>query len=138
MIIECETVPPPDEGTDDKGDKKDAKKTGAFGDQIITAEFVDTDIRVIIEALVAQSGANIMLQPGVSGNYSLSLKDVTLTQALDALWEAWGLVWMELPGNIYLVGTEANLGDRRADVLSRRTGPSSRARCCRGRTRARR
>lgn len=109
VVIECaKSDDQPDAKTDDTAsDSKDE----------ITVEFVDTDIRVVLQALVSQSGANILLQPGVTGNYSLSLKNVTLTQALDALWEAWGLVWMEMPGSIYLVGTASDLGSRRADVM---------------------
>jgi len=90
-------------------------RTGDLTGQVISAEFIDTDLRVILEALIAQSGANIVLQPGVVGTYSLSLKNVTLGQALDAMWEAWGLVWTRLPGDIILVGTEADLGKRRVD-----------------------
>ena len=92
--------------------KTDEEEPREFGKQIITAEFVDTDLRVIVEALVSQSGANIMLAPEVTGTYSLSLKEVTLINALDSLWEAWGLCWMKLPGNIVLVGAEADLGKR--------------------------
>ena len=107
VVIEAEypaSVPTPTKPSDEE-----AKE---FGKQIITAEFVDTDLRVIVEALVSQSGANIMLAPEVTGTYSLSLKEVTLIDALDSLWEAWGLCWMKLPGNIVLVGTEADLGKR--------------------------
>lgn len=84
-------------------------------DAPLTTEFVETDIRVILEALATQSGANLLFLPGVEGTYSLSLRQVTLTQALDALWEAWGLVWKKLPGPIYLVGPDDKLGDSLCD-----------------------
>lgn len=104
VIIECAYPEQPAE----PGEESREEPMG--GSETIRAEFVDTDIRVIIEALAGQSGANILFLPGVSGTYSLSLRDVTLTQALDALWEAWGLLWKELPGPIYLVGTDEQLG----------------------------
>lgn len=107
VVIEAEYPPSVPAAT-----KNDDEETKEFGKQIITAEFVDTDLRVIVEALVSQSGANIMLAPEVTGTYSLSLKEVTLIDALDSLWEAWGLCWMKLPGNIVLVGAEAELGKR--------------------------
>ncbi|MCC7494239.1 MAG: hypothetical protein IT204_17910 [Fimbriimonadaceae bacterium] len=107
VVIEVEPPPAEPAGPD--------KPAGPAHEAKITAEFVDTDIRVIIGALVEQTGANIMLQPGVAGSYSLKLKQVTLTEALDALWEAWKLVWTRLPGNIYLVGAESDLGERRVD-----------------------
>ena len=115
VIIDCAYVDPAPEKTGGE-EGAEGEGEGEFGSQQVTVEFVDTDIRVIVEALVAQSGANIMLLPGVSGTYSLGLKDVSLTAALDALWEAWDLLWLKMPGNIYLVGTTAELGARRADV----------------------
>ncbi len=82
-----------------------------FGDTPLTLEFIDTDIRVIIDTLMRESGSSIMLRPGVSGTYSMMLREVTLTQALDAVWEAWDLAWKQLDGRIYLVGPESELGD---------------------------
>lgn len=116
IIIDCAEIEPPPAKTGEGEGEGEGEDGGEFGDQKVTVEFVDTDIRVIVGALVAQSGANIMLLPGVSGSYSLVLKDVTLTAALDALWEAWDLLWMKMPGDIYLVGTQSELGERRADV----------------------
>ncbi|MBI2298080.1 MAG: hypothetical protein HYU66_03865 [Armatimonadetes bacterium] len=87
----------------------------APGEQKITAEFVDTDIRVIIAALAAQSGSNLVVMPTLEGTYSLSLRGVTLNQALDALWEAWGLLTRELPGPIVLVGSTEQLGATAVD-----------------------
>jgi len=116
IIIDCAEVEPPPAKTGEGEGEGDGEGEGEFGNQNVTVEFVDTDIRVIVEALVAQSGANIMLLPGVAGTYSLALKDVSLTAALDALWEAWDLLWMKMPGSIYLVGTVSELGDKRADV----------------------
>ncbi len=110
VLIDC-AYPPA------KPDQADAPAPWQSLDQRLTAEFVDTDIRVIVEALMAQTGANVILQPGLTGSYSLSLKEVTLRQALDALAEAWRLVWVELPGRIYLVGTLSDLGERQADEL---------------------
>ena len=88
------------------------------GSQVVNVDFRDTDLRTIVEALVNQSGANIMLMPDVTGKYSLVLKSVTLNNALDALWEAWGLEFERLPGNIVLVGPRDKIGkDRTEDSL---------------------
>jgi hypothetical protein len=76
---------------------------------------VTADIKTIITTLVNKTGANVLLQPDVTGTYSIKLAKVTLDQALDALWEAWGLVYIRLPGNIWLIGTEADLGKRRTE-----------------------
>ncbi|NWG76715.1 MAG: hypothetical protein HXY24_19270, partial [Rubrivivax sp.] len=107
VVIECRIPPaeprdrPPRRGPSD----------GQFGDRQLDLEFVDTDLRVILSTLMEQSGANLVLQPGIEGNYSLTLHQVTLTEALDAIWEAWDLAWKPLPGNIILVGKLEVLGD---------------------------
>lgn len=91
----------------------------AFGQERVSAQFVSTDLRVILESLIAQSRASILLSPDVEGTYSLILRDVTLEQALDSLAEAFELNWTLLPGDIVLIGPEYELGDRAVEELVR-------------------
>ncbi|MBI4583630.1 MAG: secretin and TonB N-terminal domain-containing protein [Planctomycetes bacterium] len=51
----------------------------------ISMEFQDADIRVVLELLAKQSGANIVVSQDVKGKVSLSLRDVPWQDALDTI-----------------------------------------------------
>lgn len=51
----------------------------------ISMEFQNADLRVVLELLAKQSGANILIAEEVKGNVSLSLRDVPWQDALEAI-----------------------------------------------------
>ena len=58
----------------------------------ISMEFQDADIKVVLELLAKQAGANILIAEGVKGKVSLSLRDVPWKEALDTLVKTAGYV----------------------------------------------
>ncbi len=56
----------------------------------ISMEFQDADIRVVLELLAKQAGANIVIAEEVTGKISLSLRDVPWQDALDTIVKANG------------------------------------------------
>ncbi|MBK8914926.1 MAG: secretin and TonB N-terminal domain-containing protein [Phycisphaerales bacterium] len=51
----------------------------------LDVRFFNTELFLALEALGEQTGRNIVLQPGATGTVSLTLRDVTFEQALDAV-----------------------------------------------------
>ena len=51
----------------------------------ISMEFQDADIKVVLELLAKQAGANILIASDVKGKVSLSLREVPWQEALDAV-----------------------------------------------------
>ncbi len=58
----------------------------------ISMEFQDADIKVVLELLAKQAGANIMLASDIQGQISLSLREVFWREALDAIVKTAGYV----------------------------------------------
>ncbi|QOJ14617.1 MAG: secretin and TonB N-terminal domain-containing protein [Planctomycetia bacterium] len=54
----------------------------------LDVRFFNTELFLALEALGEQTGRNIVLQPGATGTVSLTLRDVTFEQALDAVLRA--------------------------------------------------
>jgi type IV pilus assembly protein PilQ len=57
---------------------------------VINMEFQDADIRVVLELLAKQAGANIVISDNVKGKISLSLRDVPWQDALETIVKANG------------------------------------------------
>jgi len=51
----------------------------------ISMEFQDADIKIVLELLAKQSGANIVMAPDIQGKVSLSLREVPWREALDTI-----------------------------------------------------
>ena len=58
----------------------------------ISMEFQDADIKVVLDLLAKQSGANIVHAPDVSGKVSLSLREVPWREALETIVQTAGFV----------------------------------------------
>ncbi|HVR73595.1 MAG TPA: secretin N-terminal domain-containing protein, partial [Planctomycetota bacterium] len=58
----------------------------------ISMEFQDADIKIVLDLLAKQSGANIVTAPDVQGKVSLSLRDVPWRDALDTIVKTLGYV----------------------------------------------
>ncbi|MCZ6794112.1 MAG: hypothetical protein O7J95_10930 [Planctomycetota bacterium] len=58
----------------------------------ISMEFQDADIKVVLELLAKQAGANIIMSSAIQGKVSLSLRDVPWREALDTLVKTAGYV----------------------------------------------
>ncbi|MCH2374675.1 MAG: hypothetical protein MK538_10835 [Planctomycetes bacterium] len=58
----------------------------------ISMEFQDADIKVVLELLAKQAGANIMMASDIQGQISLSLREVPWREALDAIVKTAGYV----------------------------------------------
>jgi type II secretory pathway component GspD/PulD (secretin) len=68
----------------------------------VTLSFVQTDVRDILSILSEQAGINIVAAPGVQGKISITIKDVTPEEALDALCAASTLTY-QLVSRSYVV-----------------------------------
>lgn len=58
----------------------------------ISMEFQDADIKVVLDLLAKQAGANIIMSSDITGKVSLSLRDVPWRDALDTLVKTAGYV----------------------------------------------
>ncbi len=74
----------------------------------VNLDFASTDVVIIIKALAEQTGANIVTAPDVSGQLNISLKNVTVEQALDLTTKLSGYRYAKI-GNTYVVGTSSFL-----------------------------
>ena len=62
----------------------------------VSIEAKNTPVKDFVSQLAQQSGASIVLDPKVQASVSISLKDVDLSQALDAVTKLNKLVWKKL------------------------------------------
>jgi MSHA biogenesis protein MshL len=63
----------------------------------------DAPARPFFEGLADGTPYNIVLEPGVSGNITLKMKNVTLVEVLDAVREAYGYDYRRLPSGFVIV-----------------------------------
>lgn len=61
----------------------------------ISIEFQDADIKVVLDLLAKQSGANIIVAEDIQGKVSLTLRDVPWREALDTIVKTAGFVTVE-------------------------------------------
>ncbi len=78
--------------------------TTSFGrnNNLISLDFKDTDIRDIFRALASQAGVNIYLEHEVTGNVTISLSNVTFTEALKIITEKNNLTYT-FTDNVYYI-----------------------------------
>lgn len=91
------------------------------GDAHLSITIQGEDIRRVLELLSEQGGLNILAGKSVAGTVSASLKDVTITAALDAILRSTGYVWRR-EGDFIYVGTPEDFRDMRrsADRIATR------------------
>jgi len=71
-------------------------------DSLYSVDASNTDIRLVLEALARQSGANMVVSPEVTGTVSAQLKQMSLEVLLDGLSAAHGFAWTK-KGDTYIV-----------------------------------
>ncbi|MCI0547260.1 MAG: secretin and TonB N-terminal domain-containing protein [Candidatus Rokubacteria bacterium] len=74
--------------------------------RLLSLDFKDADIVNLLRILAAESGRNIVAGDDVRGRVSISLRNVTWEQALDAILEVRGLEKIEKGGVIRVVSAE--------------------------------
>jgi type II secretory pathway component GspD/PulD (secretin) len=75
----------------------------------VSLDFVAADINDVLKALSLQSGINIVTGNDVKGNVTVSLKRVSLTEALDMVTRLSGYTYARF-GSAYVVGTPTTVG----------------------------
>lgn len=63
----------------------------------------DAPARTFFEGVVDGTPYNIVLEPGISGNITLKLKNVTVPEVLDAVREAYGYDYRRMPSGFVIV-----------------------------------
>ncbi|EKD83611.1 MAG: hypothetical protein ACD_39C00566G0001 [uncultured bacterium] len=66
----------------------------------ISMDFRDTDIREIFKLIAAKAGMGLVIDKAVAGALTLTLKDATIKEALDATTEASDISWRMVGGTI--------------------------------------
>lgn len=77
---------------------------GVKGDTLISLDFKETDIGMVLQALSQSYGLNIIAGDDIKGKVTVSFRDVTLEQALDNVLNVNGFTY-ERSNNILLVRT---------------------------------
>ncbi|NLY10198.1 MAG: hypothetical protein GX020_00685 [Firmicutes bacterium] len=72
------------------------------GDDSISLDFKDTDIRDVLRAISVQSGKNVVAAPEVVGSVTIRLSEVSMDEALNYLLSSYGWA-LEIEGNLYRV-----------------------------------
>ncbi|EMH5182663.1 DNA uptake porin HofQ [Serratia marcescens] len=80
--------------------------------QVISLEFQDAPVTVILQALADYRQMNLIAAPGVSGNLTLRLENVPWPQAL-ALTLRMGKLTMTREGNVMLISPEPDAQEKR-------------------------
>jgi type IV pilus assembly protein PilQ len=79
-----------------------AQSAGAPTSKRVSLSFVQSEVRDILSILSEQAGVNIVSAPGVQGKISITVKDVTPEEALDAICASANLTY-QLISNSYVV-----------------------------------
>jgi type II secretory pathway component GspD/PulD (secretin) len=75
----------------------------------VSLDFVAADINDVLKALSLQSGINIVTGNDVKGNITVSLKRVSMNEALDMVTRLSGYTYAQF-GSAYVVGTPSSVG----------------------------
>lgn len=75
----------------------------------ISMDFRDTDVREICKVIASRSGMGIITEKSVRGQLNISLKNLTVRQALDLVADASGFTWVQKHGTVLLTD-ERKLG----------------------------
>lgn len=76
----------------------------------VSLDFVNTDVVQILKALALQSGVNIVTAPEVKGALTVSLKNVSVVEALDLVTTLAGVRYAKV-GKTYVVSSNDRFGD---------------------------
>ena len=91
------------------------------GDEALSINIQNTDIREVLDMLSQQGGLNILASPNVEGKVSAALTDVDLDSALSAILRSTGFL-AKREGRFLFVGTVADFEamEQRSDTLGTR------------------
>lgn len=96
--------------------KTEALKEYEFKGPEVAGEYFETDLRVVLEDLAAQSGQTIITTQDVQGPVSLRFKDIPLEKALSLVLFSGHYVFRETDG-VYFVGTADPLSPSAAQLM---------------------
>ncbi|MBN2121417.1 MAG: type IV pilus secretin PilQ [Candidatus Omnitrophica bacterium] len=85
-----------------------------FGQEKISLNFKDADIKVVLQTLAEKSGVNIVSTPQVEGLISVQLKEVDWNTALEVILKTYNYGYQWIGEDIVLVSTLEDLTERRA------------------------
>ena len=88
---------------------------GVFRGDPISLEFVDEDVRTIIEVIADKSGLNLIMDKEVSGQANLRLRDVPWDQALLVLLRSQGLGYVK-QGSVLRIAKQSTLSSEAKSV----------------------
>lgn len=88
------------------------------GDRIVSLDFVNTDVNLILKALAAQADVNIVTSPEVGGRINVKLDSVTLVDALNLVTTIANVRYTKI-GKTYLVTTSARFSDAIRQVIGK-------------------
>jgi MSHA biogenesis protein MshL len=74
----------------------------AADDPRFDVSVVDTPARAFFEGLIDGTNYNVVLEEGVSGSINLKLRNVTVTEALNAARDAYGYDYRKVPGGFVI------------------------------------
>lgn len=83
---------------------------------LVSLDFREADIKVVLKGLALKSGVNIVTSPEVQGTVTINLKDVPWKEALDVILQTYGYA-SEQQGNIITVTTVEDLKKRRENKM---------------------
>lgn len=84
----------------------------------VSLEFGNTDVVLVLKAIAREAGVNIVTSPEVSGNITVSLTKVSLTEALDLVTTMAGLRYAKV-GQTYVVTTSARFSESLAQLAGK-------------------
>ncbi len=85
--------------------------------ELVTMEFADADIRVVLDLLARQVDRNIVIHPDVQGKVSVNILQVPWLDALSAIAESVGCVFFSHDAEMTLVRVVPAAVDRSVQVL---------------------
>ena len=98
----------------------------AVSNDTLSLNFKDTDIKIVLQALSAKSGINIVLTPAVSGPVSIKLKDVDWQTALDVLLKTYDYGFEWVGDEIIMVDDLNSLTEKRQKQAESKAGEPAR------------
>lgn len=78
-------------------------ENGTFSGETISLQVNDEDVKTVINFIADQSGANLVIGPGVDGKITLKLRDIPWDQALMTIMKTQGLGYIR-SGNVLRIG----------------------------------
>ena len=79
----------------------------AYAENLITLSVKDGEVRDVLKMMGEQSGINIVPDPSVRGQITLTLNEVTAEEALQALLKAYAYNYIKVSEKIYIVSQQA-------------------------------